>query len=263
MIGKFESKIRKKKKLFLRWFLKCLSKKLEGNSFYIQSEMDISQRSLWNSSSFVEQTGGFYPKGDAERREIIPVDCWDQTRRDMLILLLRTLEERKVAGVFAELGVYKGFTAKLINSYCPDRELHLFDTFAGFTDRSVKVEGALTGEVVSSEHFADTSIEKVKEYINSDSKKIHYHIGYFPESIPNNLINERFAFVHLDADLFEPIFEGLKFFYPRMSENGIIVIHDYNAWVGSRQAVDKFCIEHDVICIPMPDKSGSAIIIKK
>jgi O-methyltransferase len=68
--------------------------------------------------------------------------------------------------------------------------------------------------------------------------------------------------VHLDADLYEPILEGLKFFYPRMPKHGMILVHDYNAWIGARKAVDDFFSDKPELVIPMPDKSGSALIVK-
>ena len=40
--------------------------------------------------------------------------------------------------------------------------------------------------------------------------------------------DEKFSFIHIDVDLFEPTFESLKFFYPRLKKGGIIVCDDYN-----------------------------------
>ena len=82
-----------------------------------------------NGDDFIKSTGGFYLKHDKENRKIYNLEPWDNTRRDMLILLLRTLAEKKIKGDMAELGVHKGFTAKLIHHYMPERKFHLFDTF--------------------------------------------------------------------------------------------------------------------------------------
>ena len=49
--------------------------------------------------------------------------------------------------------------------------------------------------------------------------------GYFPETTKG--IEDIFAFVNLDMDLYQPTIEGLHFFYPKMSIGGIILIHDY------------------------------------
>jgi len=89
---------------------------------------------------------------------------------------------------------------------------------------------------------------------------VFFHVGYFPDSVPESVKGQSFAFVHLDADLFEPTMAGLSFFYPRLSIGGLIVVHDFNAWAGARKAVDEFCA--DKISIPMPDKNGSVVILK-
>jgi O-methyltransferase len=232
-------------------------------SFFLQGQMDINPRSRWyHGNEIVARTGGFHLKSDKVQRRIYNLDAHDNVRRDMLVLLLRTLVERATVGAFAEVGVYQGATAKLIHHYAPERHLYLFDTFEGFTDRSAVAEANSTGFQVGAAEFSDTSLAKVKAYVGQQNANVSYHVGYFPDSIPPELLNERFAFVHLDADLYEPIRAGLEFFYPRMSPGGALVVHDYNAWIGSRTAVDEFFKGKPEVPIPMPDKSGSALIVK-
>jgi O-methyltransferase len=234
-----------------------------NNSFFIQGQMDINPKSRWHNDDFATLTGGFYPKNDSKNRTICDLEPWDNTRRDMLILLLRTIVENNIEGDIAEVGVYKGFTAKLIHYYMPERTLHLFDTFEGFTDESVALEKTNTGLQIQESDFADTSLEYVKDYISQKNENISYYKGYFPKSITEYVSRLKFAFVHLDADLYQPTFEALKFFYPRVSMNGMIIIHDYNAWPGVRKAVDGFFATKNELPIPMPDKSGSVLILKK
>ncbi len=235
----------------------------QNTSFFMQGQMDINPKSLWHSDDFRSLTGGFYPKNDYKNREICNLEPWDNTRRDMLILLLRTITEKNIVGDIAELGIYKGHTAKLIHYYTPERKLHLFDTFEGFTDRGVAAEKENTNFSISESHFADTSLDRVKNFISQKNSNVLYYKGYFPESIPENFNQLMFAFVHLDADLYEPTLEGLKFFYPRMSTRGLIVVHDYNAWPGARKAVDDFFLTKSELPIPMPDKSGSILVVKQ
>jgi O-methyltransferase len=106
-------------------------------------------------------------------------------------------------------------------------------------------------------------VEKVLTFINSRNKNIKVHKGIFPSSVKDGLHEAKFAFVHLDADVYEPTLAGLDFFYPRMSIGGVIVVHDYNTWPGARKAVQDFFANKTEVPIPMPDKSGSAVIIKK
>ena len=109
--------------------LKKFTPFFQNSSFFLQGQMDINPKSRWNNAALRHETGGFYPKGDESKRQIKNLEPWDNTRRDMIILMLRTLVEKKIAGAFAELGVYKGKTARLIHHYVPERQLHLFDTF--------------------------------------------------------------------------------------------------------------------------------------
>ena len=232
----------------------------QDKSFFLQGQMDIHPKAHW-PTEIVRLTGGFFPGVARADRRIYSLDAHDNTRRDMLILLLRTLIERKVPGAFAELGVYKGLTARLIHHYAPERTLHLFDTFEGFTKQSNVAE---LGELGHTEKlFSDTSLEKVQQFMGGNAATLRFHKGFFPESIPAGLDSEVFAFVHLDADLYDPTSSGLRFFYPRVPQGGILVIHDYNAWPGARRAVDEFFADKPELPIPMPDKSGSAVVIKQ
>jgi len=243
--------------------LKKFTPLLKNTSFFMQGQMDISPRSRWYNKEFERATGGFFPKNSRGGRKIFDLEPWDCTRRDMLVLLLRTVIERDIKGDLAEVGVYKGNTARLIHHYLPERKLHLFDTFEGFTERSVTAEKENTSFATKGHKFSDTSLEGVKRYLAQQNDNVRYYKGYFPDSIPPGFGASTFSFVSLDADLFEPTLEGLKFFYPRMSVNGLLVVHDYNAWIGARKAVDEFFLDKAEMPVPMPDKSGSALIIRQ
>ncbi len=168
--------------------------------------------------------------------------------------MARTLA-RGVPGAIAELGVWRGYTAKVLKSASPGRMLYLFDTFAGFVPE--EVEGDRRAHL-----FRDTSLEAVQAYVGLD--QVVYCPGAFPDSaqdIPDDL---RFAFVHLDCDLEQPMRAGLEFFYPRMNPGGLIVVHDYgnDAWPGVAVAVDGFLADKPEKPVMIPDKSSSAAIIK-
>lgn len=242
--------------------LKRLSPFLRGQAMRIQSQMDIHPGSLWHNPSFERATGGFFPSGDTKDRTIEAGSSWDLVRRDMLVLLMRDIETRDVPGSLVELGVYRGETARILHHYLPDRTLHLFDTFSGFYRRDVTKESEVTGANTKSGQFGDTSVESVRKYVRPRNANVQFHPGVFPESCGHDVRNERFALVHLDADLHGPTLAGLEVFYPLVSPGGYIVVHDYNAWHGARQATDEFLTDKPEIAVPMPDKSGSAVIVR-
>lgn len=232
-----------------------------GKSFRLEGQMDIHPLSRWHDPSFAGRFGGFQLP-DGPTRTIIDLEPWDSVRRDMLILLLRDVIERGIKGDIAELGVYKGHTAKLIHHYAPDKTLHLYDTFQGFDSRDVAGEQTVSDRKPPRNHFSDTSVEGVLRYVNPMNGLVHIHPGVFPESIPESEHDLRYCFVHLDADLYAPIMAGLEYFYPRIEPGGFVLIHDFNAWPGARKAVSEFFERRPEIPIPMPDKSGSALVQK-
>jgi len=107
-------------------------------------------------------------------------------------------------GAVAELGVYQGEFAKIINESFPDRKLYLFDTFEGF-DSKEKVSEKERGFSQGNQDFSDTSAElvlsKMKYPENCVIKK-----GYFPDTAKD--LNETFVFVSIDTDLYDPIYNG-------------------------------------------------------
>jgi O-methyltransferase len=253
------------KKLFTKLLISIqwrLAKIWRETPFFIQGQMDIHPSSPWYNENKAQAEGGFFPSTGAQNRKILDHEPWDGVRRDMILLLLRSVEERGIPGLFAELGVYRGGTARLIHHYAPDRKLHLFDTFSGFDERDALDDKKIVSHDVDVQLFQDTGIEIVKENINQLNNNVYFHKGFFPDTFPEEMKGESFAFVHLDADLYTPILTGLKIFYPLLSPGGIIVVHDYNAWVGARRAVDLFCTENNLVGIPMPDKSGSIVLSK-
>jgi len=168
--------------------------------------------------------------------------------------------EKNIKGAVAELGVYKGGFAQYINTFFPDREIYLFDTFEGFENNDVKNDLELGVKKTILEYdFSDTGEEFVIKRMKYPEKCI-FKKGYFPETAKN--IEEKFAFVSLDADLYQPMFEGLKYFYPRLESGGYMFIHDYfsEIFTGTKKAVIEYCGEFGIHYVPLGDNISIAII---
>src|SRR4030043_391161 len=248
-------------KIFGR-ILQHLSRLTSDQAFHLQSQMDIHPKSRYYNLRNIEKTGGFFILNDTVKREIVSFDTpWDIVRRDMLVLLLKDIIVNQGAGDLAELGVYKGFTAKLIHYYVPERKLFLFDTYRGFDENDLAAETNRTGHSFKS-HFKYSGTSDVISYIKPKNDNVVPVEGVFPASIPENFIERRFAFIHIDMDLFEPTLAALDYFYPRISKGGYVVIHDYNTWSGAHEAVNEFFMDKTESPVPIPDKNGSALIKK-
>jgi O-methyltransferase len=134
-------------------------------------------------------------------------------------------------GEIAEVGVYHGGSARLMCEVRGKRTLYLFDTFEGLpsTDR-------LDSRFAAGQYAA--SFESVQRYLANFSN-IHIYKGFFPgTSAP--IADKRFSFVHLDVDLYQPTHDSLEFFYPRVNQGGMFLIHDYLWAEGVRRAVQEF-----------------------
>ncbi|MEI6885228.1 MAG: TylF/MycF/NovP-related O-methyltransferase [Bacteroidota bacterium] len=185
----------------------------------------------------------------------------DKVRFFNFWLQVERLRKDLVPGAFAELGVYKGQSAKVIHHMDPARKFHLFDTFSGFNALDLEKE---TGEAATytTNNFADTSTDLVIARIGGNGNII-LHPGNFPASA-GEVIYEKFAFVNIDADLYKPTKAGLEFFYPRLSPGGVIMVHDYNhKWEGVMKAVDDFCKSIPESMIIVPDRETTVMIIRR
>jgi len=184
----------------------------------------------------------------------------DRVRFYHLWFQIEYLKKTEVKGAFAELGVHKGVTAKAIHFMDIDRPLYLFDTFNGFDARDLAIESQQEDKFDPS-NFSDTDIEQVRDYIGGNDNLI-FKKGYFPKTTLG-LEQEQFALVHLDADLYVPTLEALKFFYPKMNPGGVIMVHDYNhTWDGIPRAVNTFVENIPESIIELPDWQGSVMIVR-
>ena len=147
--------------------------------------------------------------------------------------------EYHIPGAVAEAGVFQGDFAKHINENFPDRALYLFDTFEGFDQRDISVESCEGYSQAAAGRFCGTSEDEVLRKMKYP-ERVRIRKGYFPDTV--NGLEETFAFVNLDMDLYLPTLAGLRYFAPRMAAGGCIVVHDYfsQGYQGAGEAVRTF-----------------------
>lgn len=177
-------------------------------------------------------------------------------------LLAEQICGENIPGDAAELGVYRGDFASLINAAFPDRALHLFDTFEGFSPKDIEVEqhmnlsGAMAGD------FCGTTVELVRKRLPYPERAVFYE-GYFPSTF-QPCRDRAFAFVSIDADLYAPTAAALPLFWDRLSPGGVLMIHDVNStqFCGAGRAVREFCGKNGLYLMPVCDLHGSAVLRK-
>lgn len=180
------------------------------------------------------------------------------------ILFLKRFAERvkkeAISGSVDECSVFRGEFAKEINGFFPDRTCYLFDTFIGFDKRDFLFENE-PSMIENVNHFSMTSEELVISKMPNKSK-IVIKKGHFPDSLGD--LDDKFVFMNLDMDLYCPTLEGLRYFYPRMSDGGVILIHDYftESYPNIEKAINDFekDLGRKLHKIPIGDDISIAII---
>lgn len=178
-------------------------------------------------------------------------------------LLAEQINALNIPGDVAELGVYKGDFAVLINAAFPERRLHLFDTFEGFPECDVSVERREGYSKARAGDFSGTAKDIVDKRLLYREKAV-FHKGYFPRTF--RLCQScTFAFVSIDADLYSPTAAALPLFWERLSPGGALMIHDVNStqYAGAGKAVDEFCSEHGLLTMPVCDLHGTVVLRKQ
>jgi hypothetical protein len=138
----------------------------------------------------------------------------------------------KREGAIAEVGVYRGSSARLICEAKGDKRLLLFDTFEGLPEPTAADRG------IHRKHLYACSLAEVQSYLRKYSG-VEYYQGVFPASAAG-APEQRYCFVHFDVDLYESTKACLEYFYPRMVPGGVILSHDYSLLAGVEQAFNEF-----------------------
>lgn len=189
-------------------------------------------------------------------------DTADVVRSSTLALLADEIRDKNVTGAAAELGVAYGGFARVINAVLPDRKLYLFDTFDGFPeeDEVKDLEAGFSKD--ARKNYRDISVESVLSRMPFPEKAV-VRKGYFPDTA-QGLEDEKYCFVNIDCDLYQPILAGLRYFYPRLEKGGYIFVHDYRSkyFRGVKKAMELFREETGISYVVLPDNTGTAVITK-
>lgn len=192
---------------------------------------------------------------------------------DKRVLFLRDLaiyiQEMDIKGNVAECGVYMADFSYYINKYFPERKMYLFDTFEGFDIKDIEKDKEFAefskGKFIEADnqfHSEFDLVDVIKKKLPNLEKCI-IKKGYFPDTAIG--IEDIFAFVNLDMDLYNPMYAGLEFFYDKMSEGGVILLHDYyrSDLPGVKKALKDFEEKRQQKMVKLPIGDGCSIAIIK
>lgn len=164
-----------------------------------------------------------------------------------------------LAGDFAECGVWKGGTALMLARVLKSQNskiLHLFDSFQGLPKIDQKKDPWF-----HEGQYSAKSVEGVKDVLRDFCSVIDIRCGWIPETF-RGLENTRYAFAHIDVDIYQSNLDCCKYFYPRMIPGGVMLFDEYAfaSARGEKDAVDEYFADKPEFPITLP--TGQAVVLK-
>lgn len=145
------------------------------------------------------------------------------------------INKNNIEGAIVECGVWKGgimmACIKSQQKYNEEREFYLYDTYEGMTEPNSNKDLKQDKENYKiKKEWHKVDINSVKNNIllcNYNKDKIHYIKGDVLETL-NDIIPEKISILRLDTDWYESTKKELDVLYKRVSNNGFVIIDDYN-----------------------------------
>jgi O-methyltransferase len=168
-------------------------------------------------------------------------------RMDHLQNCLLDVLRRKVPGDLAEIGVWRGGVGIMMRAVLRAlgnvrRKVWLADSFQGHPHPDPRQYPADKDDPHRSYRELTVSLDTVKqnfERYGLNDDQVCYLPGWYRDTLPTAPI-ESIALLHVDCDMYESTIVTLRSLYSKVSPGGYVIIDDYGAIAGCRQAVDDF-----------------------
>jgi O-methyltransferase len=201
---------------------------------------------------------------DADKELYRRVGPYTMTTPPRIYALVQAVEyvvARGIPGAIVECGVWRGGSMMaaaltLLRLGVTDRELYLYDTFAGMpppseadTTRSGERAADLLAQEDENSHiWAIASLSDVRAAVLSvgyPEERIHFVEGLVEDMLPATA-PEGIGLLRLDTDWYRSTKHELEQLYPRLAPGGVLIIDDYGHWEGARRAVDEYFAERHI-----------------
>jgi O-methyltransferase len=198
---------------------------------------------------------------DPHEREVIrAVERFTMTSPERIAAVCQATNyvvSNEIPGAIVECGVWRGGSTMaaaytLLAGGDRDRDLYLYDTYAGMTEPTEAdrdLGGRSASEIMSrlggdgqGSAWCYASLEDVTANLTSTGyprERMHFVVGPVETTIPDT-VPDRIALLRLDTDWYESTRHELEHLAPRLSAGGVLILDDYGHWQGARRAVDEY-----------------------
>jgi len=190
-------------------------------------------------------------------------------RLDNIAYCISEIAKNKIEGDFIETGVWRGGAVILMQALrkvwgMEDKNIWVADSFEGLPIPDHQNYTADRGD----DHHTNDFLAVDEHQVQRNFEKYHLwddHIrvlkGWFKDTLPSAPI-EKLSLIRLDGDMYQSTMDGLVHLYPKLAKGGYIIVDDWGAVEGCRQAVIDFRSLHH-ITEPMVEIDWAGIYWKK
>src|SRR4030095_6 len=147
----------------------------------------------------------------------------------------------------------------LLDMEVSDRELYLYDTFAGMPEPK-DVDRGRYGEAAAQswrkhrrrsqrETWIEFGLDEVRGNLRKTGypeDRLHFVKGMVEETLPSEAPEGAIALLRLDTDWYSSTKMEFDHLFPKLVRGGIVIVDDYYRWTGARKAVDEYVAKHRV-----------------
>lgn len=155
--------------------------------------------------------------------------------------------ENRIEGDFIETGVWRGGACIMMRGILKawgdtSRRIWVADSFAGLPPPNSEKYPADAND--RHHTFLDLAVSEEEVRANFAvygllDDQVQFLKGWFRDTLPSAPIN-KLALVRLDGDMYESTMDGLRNLYHKLSPGGFLIVDDYYAVAGCKQAVHDF-----------------------
>jgi O-methyltransferase len=177
-----------------------------------------------------------------------------------LFYCLENIRINNIDGDIVECGVWRGGNILGIIEYLhffqiKNKRVWLYDTFGGMTTpEGIDVDYNNTpaaAQMYNPTILAKCELNEVKRTLstsNFDATKLKFVVGDVSNTLTNSdNIPNQISLLRLDTDWYKSTKDELNFLYPKLNDNGILIVDDYGHWKGSKLAVDEFFADKNIM----------------
>jgi O-methyltransferase len=173
---------------------------------------------------------------------------------------IKEIIKNNIEGDLIETGVWRGggviyMKAVLETLGDINRKVFVADSFEGLPKPDINKYISDKGD----EHYKQNQLSVGEEIVRQNFKKYNllderviFLKGWFADTLQNAPI-EKLSLLRLDGDMYGSTMDAIRPLYPKLSKGGFVVVDDYHAVKGCKQAINdyrkEFNIESELIAI--------------